>query len=40
MKKESNANALDSFWRIVITLCLGVDVAEAEDEESSVVDAV
>ena len=27
-------------WRIVIKLCLGVDVAKSEDEEFSVVDAV
>ncbi len=27
-------------WRMVIKLCLGVDVAEAEDEKFGVVDAV
>lgn len=30
----------DRSWRIVIKLCLGVDVAKSEDEEFSVVDAV
>ena len=33
-------NFLIYFWRMVINLCLGIYIAQAEDEEFSVVDAV
>ena len=39
-ESSSILTQLPSFWRIVIKLCLGVDVAKSEDEEFSVVDAV
>ena len=40
-RKDSYPNSvLKGFGRIVIKLCLGVDVAKSEDEEFSVVDAV
>ena len=28
------------YWRIVINLCLGIYIAQSEDEEFSIVDAV
>ena len=40
--REPNSNTMyhDNFGRMVINLCLGVDVAESEDEKFGVVYAV
>ena len=38
--KHARYCIISYFGRIVINLCLGVDVAKSEDEEFSVVDAV